>query len=71
MDKIAETTRAKFERHGIATLLDMKMISTATISAIKEDKDFWVSKQALKKWAAAAEKAHEGSAPSRVRMDHR
>jgi general stress protein CsbA len=27
MDKIAETTRAKFERHRIATVLDMKMIS--------------------------------------------
>jgi hypothetical protein len=32
MDKIAETTRAKFERHGIATVLDTKMISAATIS---------------------------------------
>jgi hypothetical protein len=32
MDKIAKTTRAKFERHGIATVLDMKMISAATIS---------------------------------------
>jgi hypothetical protein len=43
MDKISETTRAKFERHGIATVLDMKMISAATISAIKGDKDFRVS----------------------------
>jgi hypothetical protein len=54
MDKIAETTKAKFERHGIATVLDMKMISAATISAIRGDKDFRVSEQALKKWAAAA-----------------
>jgi hypothetical protein len=71
MDKIAETTRAKFEHHGTATVLDMKMISAGTISAIKEDKDSRVSEQALKKWAVAAEKAHEGSVPSRVRIDHR
>jgi hypothetical protein len=32
MDKIAETTKAKFERHGIAMVLDMKMIAAATIS---------------------------------------
>jgi hypothetical protein len=70
MDKIAETTRAKFERHSIATVLDMKMISAATISAIKEYKGFRVSEQALKKCTASAEKAHEGSVPLRVRMDH-
>jgi hypothetical protein len=29
--KIAETTKAKSERHGIAMVLDMKMISAATI----------------------------------------
>jgi uncharacterized protein YjgD (DUF1641 family) len=71
MDKIAETTKAKFERHGIAMVLDMKMIAAATISAIKGDTYFRVSEQAMKKWAAAAENAHEGSVPSRVCMDHR
>jgi hypothetical protein len=43
MDKISETTRSKFERHDITTVLDTKMISAATISSIKEDKDFRVS----------------------------
>jgi hypothetical protein len=71
MDKIAETTKAKFERHGIATVLDTKMISAATISAIKGDTYFRVSEKAIKKWAAAAENAHEGSASSRVHVDHR
>jgi hypothetical protein len=58
MDKIAETTKAKFERHGIATVMDMKMISAATISAIKGDTYFRLSEQALKRWEAEAEKSH-------------
>jgi hypothetical protein len=45
---IEETTKANFERHGITAVLDMKMISAATISAIKGDTDFRVSEQAIK-----------------------
>jgi hypothetical protein len=66
MDKIAETTKAKFGRHGIATVLDMKMIYVATISAIKGDKDFRVSEQEIKKVVSRRKKAHKGSVPSRV-----
>jgi hypothetical protein len=47
------------------------MISTVTISIIKGDKYFGVSDQAIEMWAASAENAHEGSVPSRARMDHR
>jgi hypothetical protein len=71
MDKIAETTNAKFERHDIARVLDMKMISAATISVIKGENDVRVSEQSIKKWAAAAEKTHEGSVTPCVHMDHR
>jgi hypothetical protein len=44
MDNIAETTRAKFEKHGITTVLGMKMITSATISAW-ETKDLGCQKQ--------------------------
>jgi hypothetical protein len=71
MDNIAETTRAKFEKHGITTVLGMKMITSATISVIMGDKGFRVSETTLNKWQHAAYQAHEGSMPSRVRLDHR
>jgi alanine-alpha-ketoisovalerate/valine-pyruvate aminotransferase len=47
MKKIAKTTKAKFERHGIATVLDMRMINAATVSAIKGDTYCRVSEQAI------------------------
>jgi hypothetical protein len=50
MENIAETTRAKFEKHGITTVLGMKMITSATISVIMGDKGFRVSETKLKKW---------------------
>jgi hypothetical protein len=35
------------------------------------DKGFRVSETTVKKWQDAEEQAHEGSMPSRVRLDHR
>jgi hypothetical protein len=63
MDNIAETIRAKFEKHGITTVLGMKMITSTTISAIMEDKGFRVSETTVEKWKHAAEQAHKGSMP--------
>jgi hypothetical protein len=37
MKSIAETTRAKFEKYGITTVLGMKISTSATISAIMGD----------------------------------
>jgi hypothetical protein len=71
MENIAETTRAKFEKHGITTVLGMKMITSTTISAIMGDKGCRVSETTLKKWQHAAEQAHEGGMSSWVRLDHR
>jgi hypothetical protein len=48
----------------------MKMITSTTISAIMEDKGFRVSETTVEKWKHAAEQAHKGSMPSRVRLDH-
>jgi hypothetical protein len=70
MKNIAETTKAKFEKHGITTVLGIKMITSATISVIMGDKGFRVSESTLKKWQHSAEQAHEGSTPSRVYLDH-
>jgi hypothetical protein len=49
MDNIAETTRAKFEKHGITTVLGMKMITSATISAIMGVKGFRASEATANK----------------------
>jgi hypothetical protein len=61
MDNIAETTRANFEKHGITTVLDMKMMTVTEISAIIKDKAYRVSAQTLKKLQEAAKEAREGS----------
>jgi hypothetical protein len=58
MDNIAETTRAKFEKHRITTVLGMKMITSTTISVIMEDKGFRVSETTVETWKRAAEQAH-------------
>jgi hypothetical protein len=41
--KIAGKTAERLSRHGIKTLLDMKMITASEISAIMADKKFRVS----------------------------
>jgi transposase len=71
MSNIADTTKAKFEAHGIHTVLDMKMMTDTEVSAIVGDKGFRVSVNTIKKWQQLAEQASEGSAPSRVTTDHR
>jgi hypothetical protein len=71
MGNIAEKTAKKLERHGIFTVLDMRMMTTTESSAILGDKDLRVSDGQLKKWQKEAQYANEGSVPSRVRNDHR
>jgi hypothetical protein len=71
MGNIAEKTANKLERHGIITVLDMKMLTQTESSAILEDKDFRVSDGQIKEWQKAAQQANEDSVPSRVRKDHR
>jgi hypothetical protein len=70
MKNIAETTHAKFERHGITTVLDMKMTNITYISAIMGDKEFRVSEMKLNKWKDTAEQANGGSVPPHVSKDH-
>jgi hypothetical protein len=70
MGNIAEKTANKLKRHGIVTVLDMKMLTQTESSAIVEDKDFRVSDGQIKEWHKAAQQAHEGSVPSRARKDH-
>jgi hypothetical protein len=71
MGNIAEKTTKKLKRHGLVTVLDMKMLTQTESSAILEDKDFRVSYGQIKEWHKAAQQANEGSVPSRVRKDHR
>jgi hypothetical protein len=70
MGNIAEKTATKLKRHGIITVLDMKMITQTESSAILKDKEFRVSDGQRKEWHEAAQQANEGSVPSRVRKDH-
>jgi hypothetical protein len=71
MGNIAEKTANKLKRHGVVTVLDMKMITQTESSAILEDEYFRVSDGQIKEWQKAAQQAKEGSVPSRVRKDHR
>jgi hypothetical protein len=71
MGNIAEKTANKLKRHGIVTVLDMKMLTQTESSAILEDEYFRVSDGQIKEWHEAAQQAHEGSVPSCVRRDHR
>jgi hypothetical protein len=71
MNDIANTTKTKFAKYGITTVLHMKRLTSEQISVILGEKEFRVSEQKLKKWREAAEKANTGSVPSRVSMDHR
>jgi hypothetical protein len=71
MGSMAEKTAKKLERHGIITLLDMRMMTTTESSEILGDKDFRVSDGQIKEWQKAAQQENEGSVPSRVRKDHR
>jgi hypothetical protein len=43
LDKIGEKTAERISKHGIKTLLDMKMITAYEISAIMTDKKIRVS----------------------------
>jgi hypothetical protein len=71
MGNIAEKSANKLKRHGIVTVLDMKMLTQAESSAILEDKDVRVSDAQIKEWHKAAQQENEGSVPSHVRKDHR
>jgi hypothetical protein len=70
MGNIAEKTANKPKRHGIVTVLDMKMLTQTESSAILKDKDFRVSNGQIKEWHEAAQQANEGSIPLRVRKDN-
>jgi hypothetical protein len=71
LDKIAETKAERLSKHGIKTLLDMKMITASEISAIMADKKFRVSENTLRDWWANEEQASQGSTPARIHKDHR
>jgi hypothetical protein len=71
LDKIAEKTTERLSKHGIKTLLDMKMIIASEISAIMADKKNRVSENTLRDWRAKTEQANQGSTPVRIRRDHR
>jgi hypothetical protein len=67
LEKIAE----RLSKHGIKTLLDMKMITASEICAIMADTDFRVSESILRDWQANSEQANQGSTPARIHKDHR
>jgi hypothetical protein len=69
MGNIAEKTATKLKRHGIITVLDMKMVTQNESYAILEDTYFRVLDGQIKEWQKASQQAHEGSVPSRVRKD--
>jgi hypothetical protein len=71
MTDIADTTKTKFSRHNIKTVLDMKMMTASHMSAIMRDKEFKVSEHKLKKWQQAAYQEKEGSVPTHIMKDHR
>jgi hypothetical protein len=54
MTDIDDTTKTKFARQNIKTVLDMKMIMATEVAEIMSDKEFRVSEQKLKKWQEAA-----------------
>jgi hypothetical protein len=71
LDKIAEKNAERLSKHGIKTLLDMKMIPTSEISAIMADKNFRVSENTLRDWWEKADQANQVRTPIRIRKDHR
>jgi hypothetical protein len=71
LDKIAEKTAKRLSKHGIKTVLDMKMITASGIYAIIAEKNFRVSETTLRDWQAKVEQAQQDSTPTRVRKDHR
>jgi hypothetical protein len=70
LDKIAGKTAERLSKHGIKTLLDMKMITASEISAIMAYTDFRVSESTLKEWQENAKQASKGSIPARIHNDH-
>jgi hypothetical protein len=71
LDKIAEKTAKRLSKHGIKTLMDIKMITASEISAIMTDTIFRVSENTLRDWRAKEEQANQGSTPDRIRKDHK
>jgi hypothetical protein len=69
MGNISDKTAKKLERHGILTVLDMKMPTTAESSVILGDKYARVSNVQLKEWHKAAEQENKSSVLSRARND--
>jgi hypothetical protein len=48
MNNIANTTKTKFAKYGITTVLNMKRLTSEQISVILGEKEFRVSEQKLK-----------------------
>jgi hypothetical protein len=71
LGKIAGKTAERLSKHGIKTLLDMKMITASEISAIMAETEFRVSENILRDWWAKAEQVNQGSTPARIHKDHR
>jgi hypothetical protein len=70
-DKIAERTAERLNKHGIKTVLDMKMMTASEIYVIVADTYFRVSVNTLREWQAKAKQANKGSIPAHIRKDHR
>jgi hypothetical protein len=66
LDKVAGKAAERLSKHGIKTLLDMKMIHASEISAIMADKNFRVSENTLRDWRAKAEQENRGSTPVKL-----
>jgi hypothetical protein len=71
MNDIADTRKKHFARHGINTVLDVKLMTTSEICAILADKAFRVSERKFKELQKQAEQAKEGRVTSHVFKDHR
>jgi hypothetical protein len=71
MNDIADTRNGQFARHGINTVLDVKLMTKNKISVIVADKAFRVSEHKLRELQKQADQAKKGSVPSRIYKDHR
>jgi hypothetical protein len=70
MDDIDDTRKRHFERHGINTVLDVKLMNETEIYVILEDKAFRMSERKLRELQKQVDKAEKVSVPSRVNKDH-
>jgi isopentenyl diphosphate isomerase/L-lactate dehydrogenase-like FMN-dependent dehydrogenase len=71
LDKISEKTAERLRKHGIKTLLDIKIITGSEISAIMADKKYRVLENTLLDWRAKEDQANQGSTPAHICKDHR